>query len=270
MPENTILVAVAPNGARRSRKDHPALPITPGEIAETALACAEAGAAMIHLHVRDEHGEHTLDPGRYQQAVTEIKQRAGDSILVQVSSEAAGSYTVCEQVAAMEQLMPECVSLGLREYLRDEASLEPGAGFLERLYRNGTLVQYILYSPEDVRWYEQLCKRGIIPGASHLLLFVLGRYGREVAWPGQLAGYFEALQRPAPWMVCAFGPREQQVFREAITHGGHCRVGFENNLLMTDGRPARDNAEMVRATADLVRQLNCEVADADFARRLYP
>ena len=270
MPEKTVLVAVAPNGARRSRQDHPALPITPVEIADTARACAEAGAAMIHLHVRDGRGAHTLAPDCYRQALAAIRRRAGEELLVQVSSEAAGRYSVYEQVAVMDELRPECVSLGLREYLPDEDSLEPGAGFLERLDRNGTLVQYILYSPGDVRWYEQLCRRGIIPGASHLLLFVLGRYQRQAARPDELAGYLEALQRPSPWMVCAFGPREQHVFREAITHGGHCRVGFENNLLRADGRPARDNVEMVQSTVALVRALNCEVADAAFARRLYP
>ena len=160
MAEQKVLIAVAPNGARRSRKDHPALPVTPDELAETAAACAQAGAAMIHLHIRDEHGEHSLDPVRYRQAITAVRKRVGDSMLIQVSSEATGRFTVREQVAAMEELAPDCVSLGLREYIRDDASIEPGAGFLQRLYRSHALIQYILYSPDEVRWYEQLCEQG--------------------------------------------------------------------------------------------------------------
>ena len=270
MAEQKVLIAVAPNGARRSRKDHPALPVTPDEIAETAAACAQAGAAMIHLHIRDERGEHSLDPVRYRQAITAVRKRVGDSMLIQVSSEAAGRFTVHEQVAAMEELAPDCVSLGLREYIRDDATIEPGAGFLQRLYHSQTLIQYILYSPDEVRWYEQLCEQGIIPGDIHMLLFVLGRCGQESARPGQLTGYLDALQRPSPWMVCAFGPEELQVMKEAIKHGGHCRVGFENNLELANGRLAKDNAELVQTTARLVMDLNGKVADSDFARRLFP
>ena len=269
MAEQKVLIAVAPNGARRSPKDHPALPVTPEEIAETAIACAQAGAAMIHLHIRDESKNHSLDPVRYQQSIDAIRKRVGDRMLIQVSSEAAGRFTVHEQVAAMDKLMPDCVSLGLREYIRDDATIEPGAGFLERLYRNQTLIQYILYSPEDVHWYEQLCERGIIPGNFHMLLFVLGRYGRETARPDQLNGYLDALQRPSPWMVCAFGPEEQQVMEEAIKCGGHCRVGFENNLELEDGRLAKDNAELVQTTARLVINSKGKVADSVFARHLF-
>ena len=269
MAEQKILIAVAPNGARRSREDHPALPVTPDEIAETAAACARAGAAMIHVHVRDEHGEHSLDPVRYRQAITAVRDRVGDSMLVQVSSEAAGRFTLQEQIAAMEILMPDCVSLGLREYIRDAATINQGAGFIERLYRNKTFIQYILYSPEEVRWYDQLCKQGVIPGDSHLLLFVLGRYGQVTVRPGRLADYLDALQGPSPWMVCAFGSEEQQVMKAAIMRGGHCRVGFENNLELPDGRPAKDNAELVQTTASLVEKSGCEVADAEFARRLF-
>ena len=93
MAEQKVLIAVAPNGARRSRKDHPALPVTLDELVETAAACARAGAAMIHLHIRDVYGEHSLDPVRYRHAITAIRERVGDNMLIQVSSEAAGTRT---------------------------------------------------------------------------------------------------------------------------------------------------------------------------------
>ena len=174
MDERDILIAVAPNGARLGRRDHAALPLTPGEIAETALDCARAGAAMIHLHVRDDRGRHSLDPWRYELAITAVKRRVGDNMLIQVSSEAAGQYTTDRQMAAVEALMPECVSLGLREFIGNASAIETGARFLEVLYRNRTLIQYILYGPADILWYEHLCEQGIIPGEHHILLFVLG------------------------------------------------------------------------------------------------
>ncbi|NBB83711.1 MAG: hypothetical protein GVY28_09935, partial [Alphaproteobacteria bacterium] len=63
------LLMVAPNGARKTKADHPALPIGPAELAATAVACRDAGAAAIHLHVRDEAGGHSLDAGRYREAI---------------------------------------------------------------------------------------------------------------------------------------------------------------------------------------------------------
>ena len=270
MNNREALIAVAPNGARRSRRDHAALPLTPDEIAETALSCAQAGAAMIHLHVRDDEGRHCLDPWRYEKTIAAVKRRVGDKMLIQVSSEGAGMFTANQQMAAVKALMPECVSMGLREYIKDASATETGARFLEVLYRNKTLVQYILYGPDDIHWYEHLCQQGIIPGENHMLLFVLGRYGKQAGHPSQLAEYLEALERPSPWMVCAFGSDELSVMEEAVRLGGHCRVGFENNLEIEPGITAADNAELVRSTADIVRKSGNGIADSRVAARLFP
>ena len=271
-PANTrgILVAVAPNGARRSHSDHAALPLTPEELAETALSCSLAGAAMIHLHVRDDRGRHSLDPRRYELAIAAVKRRVGDNMLIQVSSEAAGQYSADQQMAAVEALMPECVSLGLREYIKDEPAIETVARFLEVLYRNSTLIQYILYGPGDIHWYEYLCEQGVIPGEKHMLLFVLGRYGEQAGHPSQLAEFLQALKRPSPWMACAFGANEASVMEEAIRQGGHCRIGFENNLEVRPGVTAADNAELVRSAAELVRKSGNGIADYRAAIQLFP
>ena len=270
MIKREVLIAVAPNGARRSRRDHAALPLTPDEIAETALSCFQVGAAMIHLHVRDDEGRHSLDPRRYEQAIAAVKRRVGEKMLIQVSSEGAGQFTIGQQMAAVEALMPECVSLGLREYIEDAPAIDTGARFLEVLYRNRTLVQYILYGPDDIHWYKHLCELGIIPGETHMLLFVLGRYGKQAGHPSQLAEYLKALERPSPWMVCAFGPNESSVMEEAVRLGGHCRVGFENNLEVKPGTTATDNAELVCSTAEIVRKSGNGIADSGAARRLFP
>ena len=80
-----FVVMCAPNGARRTRRDHPALPITPDELANSARAICDVGASMIHVHVRDEDGGHTLDVGRYRDAIAAIRgapMDAGDEISV--------------------------------------------------------------------------------------------------------------------------------------------------------------------------------------------
>ena len=87
---NTVIVAVAPTGARHHRIDHAALPLSPRELADTAVACKEAGAAMIHVHVRNEDGRHSLEPVHYQPAIDAIKAAVGDAMLLQLTSEPAG------------------------------------------------------------------------------------------------------------------------------------------------------------------------------------
>ena len=72
-----LILTVAPNGASKTKADHPALPMTSEEIAACAAACAEAGAAMIHLHVRDRQGGHTLDVGTYRAAIKAVRQAVG-------------------------------------------------------------------------------------------------------------------------------------------------------------------------------------------------
>ena len=88
-----LVLAVAPNGARKTKADHPALPIGPEELAETAKACAGAGASMIHLHVRDAEGQHSLDVGRYLAATEAIRAAVGEDLVIQIlNTEAQSGY----------------------------------------------------------------------------------------------------------------------------------------------------------------------------------
>ncbi len=269
MNPDPMLIAVAPNGARKTKADHPALPLTPMELARAAARCAEAGAGMIHLHARDEKGRHTLEPEYYRPVVREVSAAVGDRMLIQLTSEAAGVYDAPRQMDLVKRLAPHCISCGLREFVRDRSWFERGAAFFSELRGAGTLVQYILYSPEDVRWYETLCNRGVIPGTGHLLLFVLGRPGGENADPDHLPDYLGALKRKSNWMVCAFGKEEHSVMLPAAEKGGHARVGFENNLLLPSGNPAPDNAALVELTAGAARRFGRKTGGKQFAESLY-
>jgi len=269
MRSSPILIAVAPNGAKKSKRDHAALPITPLELAREAAACCEAGAGMIHLHVRDAKGKHTLDPAAYRPAIQEIEAAVGDRMLIQVSSEAAGVYDASRQIELMKQLAPHCISCGLKEFVQDESRIETGAGFFAELDKSGTLIQYILYSPEDVRWYERLCRLGVIPGNNHLVLFVLGRYGEMQGHPDQLDDYLMALQRKSNWMVCAFGEKEHLVMRRVAECGGHARIGFENNLRLPSGAPAPDNVALVKITVQSANLAGRMCGGKDFAESLF-
>ncbi|MEM9899657.1 MAG: 3-keto-5-aminohexanoate cleavage protein, partial [Pseudomonadota bacterium] len=89
----TRFIAVAPNGGRRTHTDHPALPTTPQALAETARACLDAGASMMHIHVRDKQERHLLDVEAYRSAIDAITSACGDRLVLQITTEALGKYT---------------------------------------------------------------------------------------------------------------------------------------------------------------------------------
>lgn len=265
-----LVLAVAPNGARKTKSDHPALPVLPGELAREASAALEAGAAMIHLHVRDGEGRHTLDVDAYRAATAAIRAEIGDRIIVQATSEAVGLYDRHQQMAMVRELRPEAVSLAIREIVPDESSERDAADFFAFLVRERIQPQFILYSPEDLARLETLRRRGIVPVARPFVLFVLGRYtAGQRSEPADLLAFLAPYPAGLHWAVCAFGPRENACALTAAALGGHARVGFENNLFLADGRVAADNAELVRQVAAGARLIGRPLASADQARALF-
>ncbi|KIC37848.1 aminotransferase class-III [Leisingera sp. ANG-M7] len=236
---------VAPNGARRGRGDHPALPVTPQQTAETAAACFAAGVHALHLHVRDNEGRHSLDAGRYREALAAVRERV-PAMAVQITTESAGIYDVTAQYVCLEALRPAAASVSVREMARDP-------GLAARAYalcaEAGTQVQHILYGPDCVAqlsaWYED----GIVPSAMRDAIFVLGKYNPPVlARPEGLAIFQDAAaDLGLTWAACAFGRQEQACLLAAVAAGGDARIGFENNIETPEGGLLADNAASVAA-----------------------
>jgi 3-keto-5-aminohexanoate cleavage enzyme len=246
--KNRVMIISAPNGARRTHADHPALPITPEELAESAMKLRDVGASVLHLHVRDEQGGHTLDAERYRQAMSAIRERVGDDLIVQVTTEAVGMYTATEQMALVRDLKPEAVSLALRELCPNKAQEETAAGFFAWMRRERIWPQYILYSVDDLKRFDDMRQRGVFSDATPLTLLVLGNYSQGIA--GTVSDLELQLSgvdcHEFPWAACCFGEYEHAVMMAAEARGGHVRIGFENNLAMADGSLAPDNAALIR------------------------
>jgi 3-keto-5-aminohexanoate cleavage enzyme len=257
-----LVVAVAPNGARRTKADHPRLPLTPAEIAREAELCAAAGASVLHLHVRAADGRHSLDPALYRSATEAVRRALGDRMVIQITTEAAGRYGPAEQMAMVRDVHPEAVSLGLSDLIPDERAVGAAAAFLAWLQGERIAPQYILYAPHEIAPFHELRRRGVIPQRRPFVLFVLGRYGEQAdAQPQDVLPFLAAHDAECPWAACAFGRRESACVLTAAGLGGHVRVGFENNLWLADGRLAASNAELVAQVRAGASQLGREVAD---------
>ena len=244
-----IIIMSAPNGARRMPDDHAELPLTPAQLAECAASLAQESVSVIHMHVRDNQQQHTLDPDRYRDAIAAVRQAVGERMIVQITTEAVGRFKRDEQMFVVKDIRPEAVSLALRELCPDESSEAEAARFFAWLVAENIWPQYILYSVEDVLRFGRLRQKGFFSDDHPFCMFVLGQYtdGQE----GEVAELIKLLEvadvNEFPWSVCCFGKNENAAALYAASHDGHVRLGFENNVLLPDGSEACDNVALIAA-----------------------
>jgi 3-keto-5-aminohexanoate cleavage enzyme len=258
MSRPTIIMA-APNGARKVKTDHPELPVSIAETIAAAKACHAEGASILHAHVRGDQDEHVLDVARYQTLLAGLREQVPD-MLVQVTTEAVGVYSPQQQIDVVFGVKPDFVSVGLREMLGDDsaAARQLAKDFYHRATAEQIHIQHILYDASDITCMRATMAAGILPARPPHVLLVLGRYAADFqSDPSELAPLIaDGLPDMASWSVCAFGHKEYEVMTTAVAAGGHCRVGFENNMYLKDGSLAPDNAALIRQLATSVRPAN--------------
>jgi 3-keto-5-aminohexanoate cleavage enzyme len=244
--------------------------MTSAELGREAAACADAGASVIHLHVRNEEGSHSLDVHRYRAAIDSIRASTQDQMLVQVTTEAVGIYRPAEQISVIKELRPHAASVAVRELIPDDAHRKQALEFFDWCARNRVALQFIVYTPEEASLVKDMARRGDLGCESPNALFVLGRYTEgQRSSPGDLLPYLDVWNPAHPWSVCAFGPTEALCMTAAMGLGGHVRVGFENNLTRADGTGALGNADLVSNVADIARRSGRGLGGLKDALRIY-
>lgn len=263
-------IIVAPNGAKKTPLDHPALPISNTQIITEVKACRDAGAAMVHLHARDKNGLHSLAIDDNQATLSAVKEAVGESIIIQLTTEAVGQYQPEQQMLLIRETKPEAASFALKELIPDDSYLATAERFFHEIAENGPIAQYILYSPEDVKRYFYLIEQGILPSKNHHLLLVLGRYHQQLqSTPLDLLPFLsdQLLSAKQRWATCAFGREEQKCLMNAMLMGGDIRVGFENNHYRPTGELAKSNAQQVAAIKGLADSLHIMTHSAESFRQ---
>ncbi|MCY4541865.1 MAG: 3-keto-5-aminohexanoate cleavage protein [Rhodobacteraceae bacterium] len=242
------LVMVAPNGARRTKRDHPQLPIAVSETVAAARECHEAGAQALHAHVRDARGRHSLDAGRYRELLALMAQSV-PNMMVQITTESAGIYSSEDQRALLAELKPPAASVAIREMLSDGDRVAATKTYRDAM-EAAIGIQHILYDAADIALLQHAYAEDIVPSALGQVLLVMGQYDERA--PARLSD-LKPLQRlvaerlpHVDAAVCAFGREETAILRQALRGGWKVRVGFENNLHSSDGSLAPSNAARVR------------------------
>ena len=254
-PEKLPRLMVAPNGARKVKKDHPAIPLTTSEIVEVAKSCNKAGADAMHFHVRDEEGQHVLDSGLYKETLNELEHQV-PTMHLQITTEAVGKYSVKDMRKVAYDVSPPGISIGTAELISSRKPEIEDIKLYKYLTEVGTKIQHILYQPEDINLLIDLFNKAKIPINNAWCLFVIGHYTGRISYPKNILPFIKKMEERKinlDWSICAFGKEEVNCLHKAISLGGKLRVGFENSLFMPNGEIAPNNHTKVDAVNKLFK-----------------
>lgn len=251
-----LLITVAPTGAETTKDDCPQLPTTLGELVDTAQRCEAAGAAMVHVHIRDDEHRPTLEPSRLAETVAALKEHTG--LVVQLSTGGSVHDPFDARLAVLDAKPDSCsLTLGTTNF-GDDVFLNPWP-FVCDLYQ---LSQERAVVPEF-----ELFDLGQV-AALHRLLGTYGLpYGGKVhvdlvmGVPGGMPGTADALVAavaalPAAttsWSATGIGRSTLPVALASLSKGGHLRVGMEDVLTLARGVPVQHNDELVARAVELGR-----------------
>ncbi|MCL9782764.1 3-keto-5-aminohexanoate cleavage protein [Vibrio sp. S4M6] len=267
MSSKTAIIA-AINGATKQKSDHPNLPITTEEIVQDVVECRDAGAVMVHVHARDNQGNHSLEVEDNLKLLAALQDELGDSVIMQLTTEAVGRYEPEQQKRLIKAVCPPAVSFALRELIPNNDDESSACEFFNWVAEQGILSQYILYDREDVKQYLRLCREKLLPRFGRHALLVLGRNRRPLSsHPSDLLPLLlDELIDKESWAACAFGKKEYQCLTTAMLLSGDIRVGFENNLLDPQGNLALSNASQVSNMVNQANTLNLDLHSVESYR----
>jgi 3-keto-5-aminohexanoate cleavage enzyme len=267
--ELPVVVTVAPVGAEVTRADNPALPHTPAEIAAEVVACAEAGASVCHLHVREEDGSPSSRRELFEEAIALIRERT--PIVTMVSTGGAVWMSIDQRITGLEA-RPDLagVETGSMNFGEDPFVTVPADArrVVERATELGIGLEAEMFDVGHVVSAARMLERGELPPPLRANL-VFGVPGGVDATPEALAAMLRPLAAGTHWSITAVGRHQRRMLALAILHGaGGVRVGFEDGVYLRRGVLAGGNAELVADACELVRTLGRRPATIDEAREL--
>jgi len=266
--EPDLVLTAAIVGAEITRAQTPHLPITAREIADEAARCREAGAAVIHLHVRNDDGSPTQSAERFAEAIAAI--RAKTDCIIQTSTGGAVGMSIDERAQPLsckpEMATLNCGTLNFgddvfvnsRKDIRDLAA---------RIAKAGSIAELECYEVGHVEEALKLLAEGAIRTPLHFQ-FVLGVAGGLGAREEHVRYMKTLLPEGATWAVAAVGRHQQPLTEAAMRLGGHARVGLEDNIYLEKGVLAEGSAPLVRRAADYARSIGRNPVEPSRARAM--
>jgi uncharacterized protein (DUF849 family) len=266
-PGQATLITVAPTGAESEKSEVPALPVTLEELVTTAKECREAGAAVIHVHIRDDDAKPTLDPGRLKDTVHALRQST--DLIVQLSTGGAVTDSFDRRLAVLDAGPDACSLTCGTVNFGDDVFMNPW-GFMKDLYAKtqalGVVPEFELFDFGHIAALHRLLGELGAPAGGHVHCdLVMGVPGGMPGDAATLVQAVAALPAGATWSATGIGRTSVPVLFAALAAGGHLRVGMEDTVTFSRGRPVTGNAELVEraaAAADIAQRPAMSPADA--------
>lgn len=276
--KNKRIITAAVTGAWPTRQDNPALPVTPEEIAEDVYECWKAGAAVVHIHVRNDDGTPCTDFERYKETIDLIRAKKDCDICINITSSGGtlGSGSTEEddeaRIKPIRELLPEICSYdcGTMNW-QNRTILENHPRFLETL---GKEAQRLDIKPEIeifdagmIYTAEHYVKTGILKAPCHFQL-ILGAAGGVKATVEDLIMLKSRIPEGSTWAAAGIGRGHVPIMMATIAMGGHLRVGLEDNVYYSKGVLAENNAQLVSRAKRLIEEAGYETATPEEARKI--
>jgi len=266
--DGKIVITCACTGAETTVAQNPALPITPEQVAATAEECRAAGAAILHLHVRDDKGNATQSVARFKEAIDAIRKKT--DIVIEITTGGAVGDTDEERLKPVIELEPEMASLDCGtvnfgdEYIVN--SLPTMRQFAAEFRKRKVRATLECFDLGHVYASHILFKEGLMEMPCHYG-FVLNVPGAAPYSVENLSAFIKALPVGADYTVMGIGRSSLPAQFGAIANGGWIRVGFEDNVFFSKGVLAKSNAELVERAARIAHEAGLKPATPDEVRK---
>ena len=285
-PDNKVVISAALAGAATMKNQNESVPYTAEEFGDEAKKCYDAGAAIVHLHIRDpEKGIPTPDLDLIRAALKNIKEKAPD-IIINLSTAISAVATDRERIKPIQTFEPPIGSLNTNSMNFSIGDFNTGkvvmaAGnifansfstiqnFAKKFKRAGTKPEMEIYDMGGM--YNMLFlnkQEGLFTQPLHFQ-FVFGVLGGQPFSPRNLANLLELKPPGATWSVCGVARQQFQAAYAACAWNGHIRVGLEDNIRMPNGDLAKGSWEQVEWAKKLAALYNREAAQGDEARTIF-
>lgn len=287
MSNKRILTCAVTGGAPITGRN-PHVPVTPKEIADSAIEAARAGAAVVHLHARDPQtktGSMRLD--LFQEIVGRIRDSGVDVIInlstgdgamfapgkddPSVAGPGSNMRRAFERVQHVVDLKPEVCSLDFNTmWFRNRAfvnSPEIISEMAQYIYEAGVTPELEIFDTGDLHLAADLMAKGVIKTPAFYQIVLGVSYGASAS-PETMMYMRNLLPKGMQWAAFGIGPHEFPMLAQAMLLGGHSRVGFEDNLYLARGELATSNAALVSKGVGIMRSLGFEPANAKEAREI--
>jgi len=265
-----LIITACICGAEVTKEHNPAVPYTVEEIVREAKSAYDAGAAIIHLHVREDDGTPTQSAARFKLCIDAIKEVCPD-VIIQPSTGGAVGMTNDERLEPIT-LNPEMATLdcGTCNFGGDEIFINTEnmiIDFAQKMTARGIKPEIECFDKGMIDTAIRMNKKGIIPSPMHFD-FVLGVNGGISAEPRDLVFMAGTIPAGSTWTAAGIGRAQFPIAVQAIIMGGHVRVGFEDNIYVEKGVLAKSNGELVEKAVRLAKELGRQIATPNEAREI--